>query len=87
VKAAHAREMAAYSQWMNSRFYAVAAQPSDAERRADRGAFFKSVHGTLNHVTSASPTSSSVPGRPNAVRTDPAPASISCTGNAGHPGS
>jgi uncharacterized damage-inducible protein DinB len=50
VRAAHTREMAAYNQWMNSRLYVVAGELSDAERRADRGAFFKSVHGTLNHL-------------------------------------
>lgn len=50
MRAEHAREMAAYNQWMNSRLYGVAAELSDAERRADRGAFFKSVHGTLNHL-------------------------------------
>jgi uncharacterized damage-inducible protein DinB len=42
--------MAAYNLWMNSRLYAVCAELSDAERRQDRGAFFKSVHGTLNHL-------------------------------------
>ena len=47
MRAAQARDMAAYNQWMNSRLYAVSGQLSDAERRADRGAFFKSVHGTL----------------------------------------
>ena len=49
MRAVQAREMAAYNQWMNRRLYAVSAELSDAERREDRGAFFKSVHGTLNH--------------------------------------
>jgi uncharacterized damage-inducible protein DinB len=31
----------------------VAARLSDADYRADRGAFFKSVHGTLNHLLTA----------------------------------
>jgi uncharacterized damage-inducible protein DinB len=42
--------MAAYNQWQNAAVYAAAAKLSDAERKADRGAFFKSVHGTLNHL-------------------------------------
>lgn len=46
----HARDMAAYNQWMNDRLYAVCAEIDDAERRRDRGAFFKSIHGTLNHI-------------------------------------
>jgi len=42
--------LAAYNTWANARLYAAAATLSDADYRADRGAFFKSVHGTLNHV-------------------------------------
>lgn len=45
-----ARLMAAYNRWMNQRLYAVCAELSDAERRQDRGAFFGSIHGTLNHL-------------------------------------
>ena len=45
-----ARDMARYNQWMNDRLYAICAELPDAERRADRGAFFKSIHGTLNHI-------------------------------------
>lgn len=45
-----ARVMAEYNQWMNERLYALCAELTDAERRADRGAFFRSIHGTLNHV-------------------------------------
>jgi uncharacterized damage-inducible protein DinB len=41
---------AAYNAWANARLYDAAAQLSDIDYRADRGAFFKSVHGTLNHV-------------------------------------
>ena len=40
----------AYNRWMNEKLYAVAAGMSDDERKADRGAFFGSVHGTLNHL-------------------------------------
>ncbi|WP_374350307.1 DinB family protein [Chitinimonas sp.] len=42
--------MAAYNQWQNQQLYAAAAQLTEAQRQADRGAFFKSIHGTLNHI-------------------------------------
>ncbi len=45
-----AQYMARYNQWMNERIYSLCAQLTDAERRSDRGAFFKSIHGTLNHL-------------------------------------
>jgi uncharacterized damage-inducible protein DinB len=35
---------------MNERLYALCATLPDAERKRDRGAFFRSVHGTLNHL-------------------------------------
>ena len=35
---------------MNEKLYAVASKLTDEERKRDRGAFFKSVHGTLNHL-------------------------------------
>ena len=41
---------AGYNAWCNERLYAAAATLTDADYRADRGAFFKSVHGTLNHL-------------------------------------
>jgi uncharacterized damage-inducible protein DinB len=44
------RMFAAYNAWANERLYAAAAKLTDAEYRSDRGAFFKSVHGTLNHL-------------------------------------
>jgi uncharacterized damage-inducible protein DinB len=42
--------LAAYNSWANRRVYDAAAALPDADYRADRGAFFKSVHGTLNHL-------------------------------------
>ncbi|HEY8384079.1 MAG TPA: DinB family protein [Microvirga sp.] len=42
--------LAHYNAWANGQVYAAAAGLSDADYRADRGAFFKSVHGTLNHL-------------------------------------
>lgn len=46
----YARRMAAYNAWMNDKVYAAAASLDDAARKQDRGAFFKSIHGTLNHL-------------------------------------
>ena len=40
---------AGYNAWANRRLY-DAAPASDADYRADKGAFFKSMHGTLNHL-------------------------------------
>jgi len=42
--------MARYNHWMNERLYLQCAKLSDAERKHDRGAFFGSIHGTLNHL-------------------------------------
>ena len=39
-----------YNAWANGRLYEAAARLSTEQYRADRGAFFKSVHGTLNHL-------------------------------------
>ena len=44
------RTMAAYNAEMNRRFYAAAAVLTDDARRAERGAFFGSVHATLSHL-------------------------------------
>lgn len=42
--------MARYNRWMNERLYALLAEMTDDERKRDRGAFFRSIHGTLNHL-------------------------------------
>lgn len=42
--------MARYNQEMNGRWLAAAARLTDAQRRADRGAFFGSIHATFNHL-------------------------------------
>ncbi len=42
--------MARFNQWVNTQLYDCVAQLSDADYRADRGAFFGSIHRTLNHV-------------------------------------
>ena len=41
---------AEHNQWVNTRLYNVTAQLSDADYYADQGAFFGSVHNTLNHI-------------------------------------
>lgn len=47
---AHFEVFAGYNGWANRRLYDAAAVLSDVNYRADRGAFFSSVHGTLNHL-------------------------------------
>jgi uncharacterized damage-inducible protein DinB len=42
--------LARYNHWMNEKLYGVASQLSDEARKRDCGAFFKSIHGTLNHL-------------------------------------
>ena len=44
------RALARYNRWMNDKLYEVAATMTDAERKRDCGAFFKSIHGTFNHI-------------------------------------
>jgi uncharacterized damage-inducible protein DinB len=47
---AHYQTFGHYNAWANGRLYAAAARLDIGQYRADRGAFFKSVHGTLNHL-------------------------------------
>ncbi len=42
--------LATYNRWMNEKVYAAAAQLSRADIDLDRGAFFGSILGTLNHI-------------------------------------
>ena len=46
----HVRMMAAYGAWMNGRMLQLCGTLTDAERKRDLGAFFKSVHGTFDHL-------------------------------------
>ena len=41
---------ASYNGWANYRVYMAASKLSDDEYRKDCGVFFKSMHGTLNHI-------------------------------------
>ncbi len=42
--------MAEYNCWMNQNIYLVCSEIPDEKRKQDFGAFFKSIHGTLNHL-------------------------------------
>jgi uncharacterized damage-inducible protein DinB len=42
--------LARYNHWMNQKMFAICSQMSDEERKLDRGAPFKSISGTLNHL-------------------------------------
>jgi uncharacterized damage-inducible protein DinB len=44
------RKMAQYNRWMNERQYDLCADLSDAGRKEDLRAPFRSIHGTLNHL-------------------------------------
>jgi uncharacterized damage-inducible protein DinB len=50
ASAAHYQMFSHYNAWANGRIYDAAARRSRTRYRADGGAFFKSVHGTLNHL-------------------------------------
>ena len=47
---AYFAQRAAYNRWANARLYEAAFRHSDGDYRRDVGAFFKSMHGTLNHL-------------------------------------
>ncbi|KPF70967.1 damage-inducible protein DinB [Bosea sp. AAP35] len=50
IDTAYVRTMARYNAWQNDSLYAAAATLDDAARRLDRGAFFRSIHGTFCHL-------------------------------------
>lgn len=47
---AHYRMLGRYNAWANGHLYDAVACLDAVQYKADRGAFFKSVHGTLNHL-------------------------------------
>ncbi|MBL8674890.1 MAG: damage-inducible protein DinB [Rhodospirillales bacterium] len=47
---AHVEMFAGYNAWANRRLYEAAATLSETQYHADRGVFFGSMHGTLNHL-------------------------------------
>jgi uncharacterized damage-inducible protein DinB len=46
----YVRAMAEYNCWQNENLYGTADELSDAARKEQRGAWFGSIHGTLNHL-------------------------------------
>ena len=50
ISVEYARTMAGYNRWMNRVLFDCSAKLTDAQRKQDTGAFFKSIHGTLNHL-------------------------------------
>lgn len=44
------RRFAQYNAWLNGRLYELIASLTEDQRRRDMGAFFRSIHGTLNHI-------------------------------------
>lgn len=44
------RRFAAYNAWANARLYDAATALKDTERKKDVKAYFRSLHGTLNHL-------------------------------------
>ena len=50
MRTEQARLLAGYNAWMNDKLYGACATLSDEDRKRNRGAFFRSIHGTLNHL-------------------------------------
>ena len=50
MQASQVQQFAEYNHWMNTRIMEVCSGLTDNERKQDRGAFFKSIHGTLEHI-------------------------------------
>ena len=50
ITPAYVRMMADYNRWQNRNLYGTADQLTDQQRKEQRGAFFGSIHGTLNHL-------------------------------------
>lgn len=46
----HFQMLSDYNRWANGRIYDACSALSDADYRADRGAYFGSAHRTLNHI-------------------------------------
>ncbi len=50
ITPAYVQTMARYNTWQNRNIYESATHLGDADRKAHRGAFFGSIHATLNHI-------------------------------------
>ena len=83
LPAEHVRLMATYNQWMNRKVYETAGSLTPAQLAENRGAFFGSVLGTLNHIMVADTVwlqrlASALPGHAelDIVRQVPAPPAL-----------
>lgn len=50
IDKAFVKTMAGYNRWQNESLYGAADTLGDEARRLDRGAFFRSIHGTFCHL-------------------------------------
>jgi uncharacterized damage-inducible protein DinB len=50
IDVGYVQRLARYNRWQNENLYGVADGLPDAERKRARGAFFGSIHATLNHL-------------------------------------
>jgi uncharacterized damage-inducible protein DinB len=50
------RALARYNRWMNRKLYGVVSTLEEAVQKRDLGAFFASIHGSLNHILLADRT-------------------------------
>ena len=46
----HYHRLTRYNRWQNEHIYRLCEQLDDSQRKAMRGLFFHSIHGTLNHL-------------------------------------
>lgn len=46
----YCKRFARYNRWQNQSVYAAAGKLPDGTRKRNMGAFFRSIHGTLNHL-------------------------------------
>ena len=49
----YCKHFARYNRWQNQSIFSAAATLPDGTRKRNMGAFFKSIHGTLNHLVVA----------------------------------
>jgi uncharacterized damage-inducible protein DinB len=50
INSEYCRMLAGYNRWMNNKLYTLCENLPDKERKRDRQLFFRSIHGTLNHI-------------------------------------
>mgnify|MGYP003114340100 CR=1 FL=1 len=62
VSLLHVQTMARYNRWMNQKVYDGCAGLSEEDRKRDMGAFFRSIHGTLNGMNGRRRTNASSTG-------------------------